>query len=291
MAAPHPGLVAPARANTDQAFDRRSPRALLGFYAVKFQNEVAIQFAYRGAVAIWLVSLVTTPVISLVVWTTVARDNGGSAGGFTAGQYAAYFIAVMIVNNMTFTWVMWEMEWAVKNGILSPLLLRPLHPVHFYVVTNLTFKLLTSTAMVPIAVFLAFSFDAEFETTLWHAVAFVPVLLAAIALRFLCEFTVALAAFWITRTMTLNQVYATVTFFLAGQVAPLSLLPDSLQVVAALLPFRWMLAFPVEVLLGRADGRDVLIGVGMQAFWLTFAFLALHGVWRRGVRRYSAVGA
>ena len=116
-------------------------------------------------------------------------------------------------------------------------------------------------------------------------------LLAAMLLRFLCEFTVALAAFWITRTVTLNQLYATLTFFLAGQVAPLSLFPEPLQIVSAVLPFRWMLAFPVEVILGRADGRDVLIGVGMQAFWLTLAFLALHIVWQRGVRRYSAVGA
>jgi ABC-2 type transport system permease protein len=58
-----------------------------------------------------------------------------------------------------------------------------------------------------------------------------------------------------------------------------------------MLPFRWMLAFPVEVMLGRADGRDLLIGVGMQAFWLALAFLTMRVVWRRGVRRYSAVGA
>lgn len=290
MAIP-PTLPAAREPSTIPTFEHFSLRALADYYYAKFRTEIALQFAYRAAISIWLVSLVTTPVISLVVWTTVARGNGGSAGGFTAGQYAAYFVAVMVVNNLTFTWVMWEMEWRVRNGFFSPVLLRPLHPIHNDVVNNLTFKLLTSVAMLPIAVLLALSFDAEFETTLWHVLAFVPVLLAAMLLRFLCEWTVALAAFWITRTVTLNQLYGTLTFFLAGQVAPLSLFPEPLRVVAAVLPFRWMLAFPVEAVLGRADGRDLLIGVGMQAFWLALAFLAMRGVWRRGVRRYSAVGA
>ena len=157
----------------------RSPRALVDYYLAKFQAEIAVQFAYRGAIFIWLISLVTTPLISLVVWTTVARENGGSAGGFTSGEYAAYFIAVMIVNNLTFTWVMWEMEWRVKNGMFSPMLLRPIHPIHNDVVTNLTFKLLTSIAMVPIAIALAIGFDAEYDTTVWHGLAFVPILLSA----------------------------------------------------------------------------------------------------------------
>ena len=272
-------------------FARLAPRALLDYYAAKFQAEIALQFAYRGAMAIWLVSLVTTPVISLVVWTTIARGNGGSAGGFTASQYAAYFIAVMIVNNMTFTWVLWEMEWRIRNGVFSPLLLRPMHPIHNDVVNNLTFKLLTSVAMLPIAGLLALAFDATFATRLWHALAFGPVLVAAMALRFLWEWTVGLSAFWITRTVTLNQLYGTLTFFLAGQVAPLSLFPDPLRLLAAILPFRWMIAFPVEVLLGRVDARDVLIGVGMQTLWITLALLAMRGVWQRGVRHYSAVGA
>ena len=138
-----------------QGASRISPRALLDYYVAKFQAEIAVQFAYRGAIFIWLISLVTTPLISLVVWTTVARENGGSAGGFTSGEYAAYFIAVMIVNNLTFTWIMWEMEYRVKNGMFSPVLLRPIHPIHNDVVTNLTFKLLTSIAMVPIAIALA----------------------------------------------------------------------------------------------------------------------------------------
>ncbi|HKG25705.1 MAG TPA: ABC-2 family transporter protein [Thermomicrobiales bacterium] len=278
-------------ATSNPTLDSPSPRALLGFFAAKFRTEIAVQFAYRGAIAIWLLALVSFPVISLVVWTTVARSNGGSAGGFTTGQYAAYFIAVMVVNNMTFIWHMWQMEWRVKNGFFSPVLLRPMHPIHNDVVENLTFKSLTFTALLPIAILLAVYFDADFGTSAGDAVAFVPVLIGAMAVRFVCEWTLGLSAFWITRTSTLSQLYGTMTAFLAGMIAPLSLFPEPVRIIASILPFRWMVSFPVEVLLGRVDGEGLLIGLGMQVLWIAIAVLALRVVWRRGVRRYSAVGA
>ncbi len=271
--------------------DRLSPRALLDFYSAKFRTEIAVQFAYRGAIAIWLLGLVMAPLISLVVWTTVARENGGSAGGFTAGEYAAYFLAVMLVNNLTFTWVMYEMEWRVKNGLFSPLLLRPIHPIHNDVVQNLTFKLLTLIVLLPIAAALAVVFDAEFATSPWDALAAVPVVIAAMTLRFIAEWTISLAAFWITRTTTLNTLYATLVGFLAGLIAPLGLFPEPVRIVAAILPFRWMVAFPADVLLGRVSGVDLLIGIGVQLLWLGIAFLALRWTWARGAMRYSAVGA
>lgn len=286
--------AAPAGRDEPAAYpnpDRLSPRALLDFYAAKFRTEIAVQFAYRGAIAIWLLGLVMAPLISLVVWTTVARENGGSAGGFTAGEYAAYFLAVMMVNNLTFTWVMYEMEWRVKNGLFSPLLLRPIHPIHNDVVQNLTFKLLTLAAMLPIAAGLAVAFGAEFATGPWDALAAVPVVIAAMALRFVAEWTIGLAAFWITRTSTLNTFYATTTMFLAGQVAPLGLFPEPVRILAAILPFRWMVAFPADVMLGRVSGVDLLIGIGMQLLWLGIAFFALRWTWARGAMRYSAVGA
>lgn len=268
-----------------------SPRALLDFYAAKFRTEIGVQFAYRGAIAIWLLGLVMAPLISLVVWSTLARENGGTAGGFTAGEYAAYFLTVMVVNQMTFAWIMWEMEWRVKNGFFSPVLLRPLHPIHNDAIENLTFKVLTLAVLLPVTVVFAVVFDARFETGFGDILAFVPVIVGAMGLRFLAEWTISLAAFWITRTSTLNTLYATAVGFLSGLIAPLGLFPEPVRIVAAILPFRWMVAFPADVLLGRTSGLDLLIGLGMQVLWLAIAFFAMRWTWSRGARRYSAVGA
>ena len=121
--------------------------------------------------------------------------------------------------------------------------------------------------------------------------AFVPALMLAFLLRFLLEWTLAPAAFWTTRVNAVNQVYFVATLFLSGQVAPLSLFPVPIQVAAAILPFRWMIGFPVELLLGRLTPIEALMGLAAQAVWLLLGLVLTRIVWRAGVRVYSAVGA
>jgi ABC-2 type transport system permease protein len=260
-------------------------------YATTFRTNVAINLAYRGAVVIWLLGLLLEPIVYLVVWTTVARAQGGSVGGYTVGEFAAYFTVLMIVNQLTFTWHFHFFEWRVRNGFFSALLVRPLHPIHNDIAENLAFKAVTFSIVVPVAILLIVSFGATAQTQPWHVAAFVPALVLAMALRFLVEWTIALVAFWVTRTAAINQAYFVFVLFLSGQVAPLSLFPPALQVLASVLPFRWMVAFPIEVATGRLGPSEVLLGYVVQLAWIAAALVILRFAWRAGVRRYAAVGA
>jgi ABC-2 type transport system permease protein len=94
-----------------------------------------------------------------------------------------------------------------------------------------------------------------------------------------------------TRVMAVNQVYYVALLFLSGQAAPLTLLPGPAQALAAVLPFRWLVAFPVELALGRLTPAEAATGLAMQAVWLAISLLAMGIIWRAGLRRYSAVGA
>jgi len=73
-------------------------------------------------------------------------------------------------------------------------------------------------------------------------------------------------------------------------VAPVALLPDALQVMAKLLPYRYMISFPVEVITGQLDGAELLTGFALQIGWLVVALAIYRFLWRRGVRRYTAIG-
>jgi ABC-2 type transport system permease protein len=268
-----------------------SVRDYVTLYATRFRIDLASMFAYRGAIAIWTLGLIFYPIVTLVVWTTVAKSQGGSSGGFTAGEYAAYFIVLMVVNHLTFIWQSWEQEWRIRTGWYSPILLRPVHPIHQDVTVNLTFKLLGLVAVIPSAIALAFVFDAKFDSSVLDVVAFIPALMLAMTLRFVFEWTLGLLAFWVTKTSAMLHLYGALSLFLAGQIAPLDLFPDSVRTIASILPFRWMLSFPVEVMLGQRTGTEMLAGLGAQVVWIGLSFLGLKLLWSRAVARYSAVGA
>lgn len=265
--------------------------ALAEIYWVQFKTQLAVQFQYRVAMFIWLLGRIIEPVMYLVVWATVARSQGGSVGDFSVADLAAYYIAFMVVNQLTFTWIMWEYEYYIKEGTLAGLLLRPIHPIHRDIADNLAYKVLTTGAMLPIIALLVVAFRPAFNFQWWALLAFVPALILAYLLRFLLEWTLAMAAFWTTRTSALNQAYMTTMFFLAGRLAPLDLFPAFVQTLATVLPFRWMVYFPVELLLGRLTVQAALAGLGMQALWLGIILVLLNLVWRAGVRQFSAVGS
>jgi ABC-2 type transport system permease protein len=152
---------------------------------------------------------------------------------------------------------------------------------------NLSFKAMSNVHVLT-AVLLD-DFQPTFHLVGWAVLAFVPAVALAFVLRFLVEWTLAQAAFWTTRVSSLNQLYFVAMLFLSGQVAPLTLFPPAVQTVAALLPFRWMISFPVELLLGNLTPQQTAIGFAAQAAWIALALILLRLVWRAGVRVYSAV--
>ncbi|HMK09272.1 MAG TPA: ABC-2 family transporter protein [Anaerolineales bacterium] len=263
--------------------------ALLDLYKAQFRTSLATMFQYRASLVIWLISQVLDPVIYLIVWSTVAVASGGSVAGYTTGDFAAYFIVLMLVNHLTYTWIMWEYEYRVREGTLSAVLLRPVHPIHSDIADNLSSKAVSTPGILLAAVLLGMLFHPTFHLVGWALVAFLPAVALAFLLRFLVEWTLALAAFWTTRVSALNQAYFVAMLFLSGQVAPLALFPPAVQTLASLLPFRWMISFPVELFLGTLTPRQAATGFAAQAAWIILGLIALRLTWRAGVRVYSAV--
>jgi ABC-2 type transport system permease protein len=265
--------------------------ALVELYVQQFKTTLAMMFQYRASLVIWMIGQVLEPLVYLIVWSVVSQTSGGSVGGYTTRDFAAYFIVLMLVNQFTYTWIMYEFEYRVREGTLSFALLKPVHPIHSDIADNVSSKLITLPIMILIAAGLAVVFHASISLTPWAIALFIPALLLAFIVRFLIEWTLALAAFWTTRVGAINQTYFVLMLFLSGQIAPLTLLPSPVQVVAGILPFRWMIGFPVELLLGRLTLVEALTGLGAQVAWLLVGFVLLRIVWRAGVRVYSAVGA
>ena len=266
-------------------------KALVELYVQQFKTTLASMFQYRASLLIWMIGQVLEPLVYLIVWSVVSNSSGGSVGDYTTTEFAAYFILLMLVNQFTYTWIMYEFDYRIREGILSFALLKPVHPIHSDIADNASSKLITLPIMILIVAGLAAIFHASISPAPWAIALFIPALLLAFSVRFLLEWTLAQAAFWTTRVGAINQTYFVLMLFLSGQIAPLTLLPHLVQVAAMILPFRWMIGFPVELLLGRLTLAEALRGLGVQAAWLGASFVLLRIVWRAGVRIYSAVGS
>src|SRR5437870_4822991 len=166
-------------------------KALMRIYRALFVVNFQAAAQYRVQSVLWLLFAIIRPVVFLAAWSAAATAQGGDIGGFSIGDFAAYYVCVSLVSQLTMAWNAYDFELEVRQGKLAPKLLRPLHPLHYAVVSNIVYKVVTLPALMPALVLIALTFQAHFQTQLWQIVVFVPSVLLAVALRFVFGWVLA----------------------------------------------------------------------------------------------------
>ena len=122
----------------------RTLRALPTLLKVGFSEAVA----YRAEFVVWLLST-NMPLVMLALWSAVARD--APVGRFGQREFVAYFLAAFVVRLMTGAWVIWELNFEIRQGTLAFRLLRPVHPLFHYAAENISAMPMRLLVTAPIA--------------------------------------------------------------------------------------------------------------------------------------------
>ena len=263
----------------------------------KLWTLLAVQYAYmleyRAEILLWAIATIL-PLLMMGPWMVA-----GASGRFPLSEaaFARYFVAAFIVRQFSIVWVIWEFEYQVVSGRLSPLLLHPIDPIWRFVSSHLGEHLTRAPIVAAFAVVAVLLFPQAIHdeagtialpALLDVAKAFVAIY-AAFAIRFLLQYSVALGAFWVERVSAFDNLIMIPYLFLSGLVAPLEVFPPAVREFALWTPFPYLVWFPARLLAGgEVDlGRAVLVIAG----WIAVLHVVVRIVWRRGLRHYSAMGA
>lgn len=226
--------------------------------------------------------------IYLFVWMTVA--GGGDVAGYTRGGFVAYYLVLILVNQLTYSQANWTVGDQIRAGTMSIYLMRPISPMFDALASEIAGKVVYMIFVLPVTFLLGLVLKPEITLTADGLGQFALSLGMAWVLRFVWGYWIALLSFWATRADALLAIQDSLIFLLAGQVAPIPLLPAVLQSAARILPFRYMIGFPVEVLTGQLNVYETIWGLVCQAVWLSIAVILFVIVWRAGLKQYAAVG-
>jgi ABC-2 type transport system permease protein len=252
----------------------------------------AEQWQYRGNLLTYALYGLISPIVFLSVWRTIATSQDG-VKGLTANDFTAYYLVLLMVDTLTSEITLQLLAHKIQDGSLSGELLLPVHPILTRaLVSNVANKTLISIALLPIWGVLVLLFRPDFSGVApLHLLLALPAIGVGFAIHFLLGALITCAGFWITRVYALSQfIYAFATL-LGGAFVPLSLLPDFARTAAQFLPFQLYLYFPIELILGQLNPGQIGLNFALQVFWLLGLLLAFLGVWRAGLKRFSAVGA
>ena len=265
---------------------------MLRIYQRFWQVNWAEQWQYRANLLMYLLFWLVSPIVYLAVWTTIAR-NQGSVGGLTPNDFVTYYMALLIVDQLTSDVTIHIFAYKVQDGTLAGELIRPIHPMLTNtLVNNLAFKTLTMMAMVPVWIVLWILFQPNFSTVTWQGLLLaIPAVILGFAINFLLGASLTCVAFWTTRVWSLMEFYWALLALFSGQFVPLQLMPQVIEKIAWVLPFQLFKYFPIQLVLGRLGAAEIISNYLAGIAWFVVALLFFLWIWRRGLKQFSAVGA
>jgi ABC-2 type transport system permease protein len=118
----------------------------------------------------------------------------------------------------------------------------------------------------------------------------VTVIFAA-SIRFLLEHIIGITAFWISNTRALSDFNEMFFYFFSGALFPLSYLKNlSISALFAFLPYKYIINFPLDTLLGKNSYSNIFLGIGIQIIWILLLYNTYKLLWMKGVKVYGGYG-
>jgi ABC-2 type transport system permease protein len=265
-------------------------RSMVDLYVSTARTAIQTEFQYRTAQYFYMLGMIAEPVIYLVVWTTIANEQGGEVQGLTAGYFAAYYIVWTLVRNMNVVFGAPFWEFRIREGELNRDLLRPVLPLHYDIAWFAGWKVVTIILWLPIAAGLILVFEPTLDPRPEEVVVFSIAIWGAYLLRTMLQESLGMLCFWTTRGAAIFDLYMMTELLLSGRLVPLPLMPDWVQDIARFLPFQWAFFFPIESLVGELSNEELVRGLFVQLLWILIGLAIFRVAWRFAIRRYSAVG-
>ena len=253
-----------------------------------FVYAFTIETEYRAEIIIWMIAG-SLPLIMMFVWMGLA--DAGPMGGYSPQDFAAYFLTVFLIRQVTAIWVIFELDREIRLGELSPKLLRPLDPYWMHVAHHLGAQVVRLPFLVPIIAVGVVLTGANFDFRPATVALFAVSLAAVWVIRFNLLYSVGLLTFWTDQAIALNSLIFTLYTVFSGMLIPIDFFPAGLREAILYTPFPYLIDFPVKIMLGDVTGAALVQGLAIQSVWVVVFVLLRLVMWRRGLRRYGAVGA
>jgi ABC-2 type transport system permease protein len=258
---------------------------------VGIQNNLTYRFNFLARAVFGLIPLIAI----LYVWEKIysGKAVGSSVGAYSLGGMISYYLLTTVVDALTaVNEDDWQIAADIKDGNISQFLLKPIDYLWYrlclFVSGRVTYL---AVAFIPLAVFILYLRQYFVLPPNWAAfgVFLVSTGLTAL-LQFFMSYAMAMLAFWVLEVSTFIFILYAFEYLASGHLFPLDILPRGLEQALYFTPFPYQLYFPVSIYMGKVTGVDMIRGMLIQGLWVIAAYGMARFAWRRGIKKYSAVG-
>jgi len=266
---------------------------VLSKYLKAFEIGIQNTFVYRWNFFLRSLFGIFPLLGTIFIWRAIFEARGSGISDFDFATMVFYFLLVLFLDNLIApTDDEWQVATDIRDGQMNGFIVKPINYLFYRFSLFVSNRLLYTAVTLPVVIGIFFMFrrylqwPADWE--IW-ALALLSVGLAGL-LQFLIAFSVALLAFWMLEISTVVFILYSFEFFLSGHMFPLGLVSPPIREVLNWTPFPYELYFPISIFMAKASGVTLWKGLAIQASWVMIMWIVAARLWRRGLRRYQAVG-
>jgi ABC-2 type transport system permease protein len=233
---------------------------------------------------------IITFVVMFFIWGAVFKDKVFFSG-YTFSSMMTYVLMTKFLHFTQRHNIGRQMANEIKEGRMSLYLLKPTSYLRWWLAIFLadrSFEFFVRLGMI-IVFFLLLPKVVVFSG-MGRFVMFLGFLFFSLIINFLTNVFTASFAFWLTDVRLFRTAMFMIFDFFAGGLVPLDVMPPLLQKIGLMLPFQYTTYFPIKLYQGQLGTKETVGGLVTVLVWIFGLLILMKFVWRKGLRRYEAVG-
>lgn len=246
-------------------------------------------FAHRSRSLVWFIISLFNPLVLILLW----KGTGKVDNTFTPSMITSYYLTLVLADAVLMSHIEDEVSTEdIFEGRLLQYLLRPFPYYWFKWFNESSYRLLMGTYGLIVLVTFTFIFGNFIR------ISADPVVLVLAGVGFLLGFflcftfkmLLGITGFWLRDNQATFQLVDAMIIVFAGYVIPLQLMPPVLVTLSHILPFAYMVYYPIILFQGTLPLSETIHVLSIQALWLAIMYGGYHVVWQLGLRKFSGIG-
>ena len=258
------------------------------YFSVNMQQAMVYRFSFFTS---FLADVVKTCVM-LAVWVAVYQQRS-TVAGFDYSMMITYLLVSQAVNNIYGFNNSADRPIAekIKKGTIGFDLLKPVKFVNARLAENLgkTF-LQVIFAVIMLTGFKLCLPELSLPSSWTHGVLFALSAAAGFFVMFSVSTMSGLLSFWFMNNWGVRNAKNAIINFFSGALVPLAVLPNWMQQVMNVLPFKNIVYVPTMIYMGQYSVQDSLLQIGGQVIWGILLWLLAKYLFHLAIRRVSING-
>jgi ABC-2 type transport system permease protein len=267
----------------------------LAKYRQVFLTGLQTNLVYRWNFAIRAAFSLLHLVYVFILWGA-AYSGKQDIGGFPLSATLTYFTLLLVLQFfLSAANDDYEISEEIRNGLINQFLTKPINYLGYRLSLYFSARLVMGgLALLPVVLALPLLWPRLSLPGAEHLPLYlvaIPALLLSALIQFTIAYCFGLLTFWFLEIQSFIILSLAIEAVLGGQIFPLDLMPAWFYEISRWLPYYYQMYFPAALITGRiTDLGAALQGLAIQLGW-TLALLGIAtALWRRGLRRHTAVG-